>query len=153
MQIERKIKFEIFYLFIRLTIYSTNSNISKSFIDFVNYLSCIDIKQNYYNDDDFYKWFRFDILSHYNVFFVSRNVIIMNNVFIYQNNRFKRFIESINCRVMYFFFYFSNFNSIELSFFVLKIWIKRHSHEIWFYHENTFENFLKIVIKRNKCDK
>ena len=55
MQIERKIKFEMFYLFIRLTIYSTNSNVSKSFIDFVNYLSYIDIKQNYYNDDAFYE--------------------------------------------------------------------------------------------------
>ena len=55
MQIESKIKFEIFYLFIQLTIYSTNSNVSKSFINFLNYLSCIDIKQNYYKNDNFYE--------------------------------------------------------------------------------------------------
>lgn len=92
-------------------------------------------------------------MSFCNIFSKHQNIIIMNNVNIHINDRVKTFIQSYECRCLYLFFYSLNYNSIEFNFFIFKTWIKKHFHALWFRFERIFENFLRYVIERNKCDR
>jgi len=56
-------------------------------------------------------------------------VIVMNNV-------------SIHCNDL-----------IELSFSVLKAWVRRHFHEIWLSFEGSFDEFLHYAVARSRCDR
>ena len=125
----------------------------KTRIDHLNYLSCIDIKKDWFNAKYFYDWIVNQLMFYCNVFFVSRNVIIMNNVTIHINARITKIIEQHDCQVRYLLSYFFDFNSIELSFFVLKTWVKRHFHETWSNFESDFETFLSYAITRSRCDR
>ena len=48
--------------------------------------------------------------------------------------------------------YSPDYNPIELTFSVLKSWIRRHFHEIWPHYEGTFGDFLRYAIERSRCD-
>ena len=128
-------------------------SISRIFINLTDYLFCTTIKQDWFNVEKFYDWLLHQLLFFCNFFFASRNVIIMNNVTIHTNFRIKKIIEQYDCQVRYFFSYFSDFNSIELSFSVLKVWIRQHFHEIWSDYDDDFENFLKYAVRKNQCDR
>jgi len=42
---------------------------------------------------------------------------------------------------------------IELSFSVLKAWVRRHFHEIWLSFEGSFGEFLHYAVARSRCDR
>ncbi len=73
-------------------------------------------------------------------------MIVMNNVNIHCNARIEKLIILHECNVRYLPSYSSNFNPIELSFSVLKAWVKRHFHEIWLSFENSFGEFLHYAV-------
>ena len=126
---------------------------AKTRIDHIDYLLCIDIKKDWFNVEYFYDWIINQFMSHCNVFFASRSVIIMNNATIHINARITKTIEQHDCQVRYLPSYSLDFNSIELSFFVLKAWVRRHFHETWSSFESDFEAFLSYVVTRNRCDR
>jgi hypothetical protein len=122
-------------------------------IDCADYLLCTNIKKRYYNLDNFEQWITNELLSHCNVYSTSRNVIIMNNVNVHYNSRIRKIIETYKCRVKYLFLYSSNYNLIELSFSMLKTWLRRNFHESWSHFEEIFEDFLKYAINKSQCDR
>ena len=118
-----------------------------------DYLFCIDIHEDWFNDETFFQWLADELLSLCSFFSTSRSVIIMNNVSIHCNARIEKLIISHECEVRYLSSYSSNFNFIELSFSVLKIWIRRHFHEIWLSFESFFNEFLHYAVARSRCDR
>jgi transposase len=66
---------------------------------------------------------------------------------------YKKLLKCTNIESKYLLSYSSNYNLIELSFSILKTWLKRHFHESWFYFEETFEDFLKYAINKDECDR
>ena len=54
---------------------------------FLNYLFDVDVKKDYYNEDDFYQWICDNLLLHCNIYSTNHSVIIMNNVNIHINQR------------------------------------------------------------------
>ena len=49
--------------------------------------------------------------------------------------------------------YSPTFNLIELSFSVLKAWVRRHFHEIWPSFKGFFDEFLHYAVARSRCDR
>jgi hypothetical protein len=119
---------------------------------FVGYLPCTDIKEGYYNLDSFQQWITNNLLSHCNVYPAPRSVIIMNNASAHRNPRIQEVIETYKCRVKYLPLYSPNYNLIELSFSILKAWMRRHFHESWPYFDDTFGDFLRYAVDRSQCD-
>jgi hypothetical protein len=120
---------------------------------FADYLLCTGIKENYYNLDSFQHWITNDLLSHCNVYSTSRSVIIMNNASAHCNLRIRDVIETYDCRVKYLPSYSSDYNLIELSFSILKAWMRRHFHESWPHFDEIFEDFLRYAVNRSQCDR
>ncbi len=95
-----------------------------------DYLLCIDIREDWFNDETFFQWLADELLSLCSFFSTSRSVIIMNNVSVHCNARIEELIISHECEVWYLSSYSLNFNLIELSFNVLKIWVRKHFKKI-----------------------
>ena len=49
--------------------------------------------------------------------------------------------------------YSSNYNSIELTFSMLKIWMRRYFRKLWTLFESDFEDFIAFAIEKSECDK
>ncbi len=118
-----------------------------------DYLFCINIHEDWFNDETFFQWLTDKLLSLCSFFSILKSMIIMNNISIHCNAHIKKFIISHECKMYYLSFYSLNFNFIELSFNVLKIWIQQHFKKIWFHYKNTFDEFLHYAVKRSRCDK
>ena len=71
---------------------------------------------------------------------------MLNNVKIHWNEKLIEMYETIDVILIRLFLYFSDFNSIETSFALLKTWIKKNEKQTESYDD--FENFLKNVIKK-----
>ena len=61
-------------------------------------------------------------------------------------------IRQRGCIIKYLPPYSPDYSPIELTFSVLKSWIRRHFHEIWPQREETFGDFLHYAIERSRCD-
>jgi len=118
-----------------------------------DYLLCIDIREDWFNGETFFRWLADELLSLCSFFPTSKSVIIMNNVSIHCNARIEKLIISHECEIRYLSSYSSNFNFIEFSFSVLKIWIRRHFKKIWPHFEGTFDEFLHYAVERSRCDR
>jgi len=118
-----------------------------------DYLLCIDIREGWFNDEAFFRWLADELLPLCSPFSAPKSVIIMNNVSIHCNARIEELIISHECEMRYLPPYSPNFNLIELSFSVLKAWIRRHFEEIWPHYEGTFGEFLHYAVERSRCDR
>ena len=87
-----------------------------------------------YND-----FIRNDVFFHCSIDDDFRNVIVMNNARIHHNDELIVMCDEINVTLIYLFFYSSNYNSIEISFAIFKIWIKRNEHVTMSYTLNIDE--------------
>ena len=85
-----------------------------------NYLSCIAICKKWFNAKIMLRWILDKLLPHCNVFLVRRNIIVLNNASIHVNSRIEEIIKAHDCETWYLPSYSLDFNSIELSFNVLK---------------------------------
>ncbi len=77
----------------------------------------------------------------------------MDNVSVHCNARIEELITSHGCEVRYLPSYSPDFNPIELSFSVLKAWVRQHFEEIWPHFEGTFDEFLHYAVERSRCDR
>ena len=76
----------------------------------------------------------------------------MDNVALHVNPRIKEVIRQHGCQVRYLPPYSLNLNPIELTFSVLKTWIRRHFHKIWPQFNGTFGEFLRYSINQSHYD-
>ena len=63
------------------------------------YLFCIDIREDWFNDKTFFRWLADELLSLCSFFSISRSVIIMNNVSVHCNSRIEELIISHECQI------------------------------------------------------
>ena len=118
-----------------------------------DYLNCIDYKKSFFNDDQFYQWIINELLFHCNAWSSSRNVICFDNFNIHTNERMRETIETHDCLIRFLLFYSSNYNFIELTFDLLKKWMRKHWRSFKKLYRNDFIKFLRFVVEQNECDK
>ncbi len=136
------------------------------------YLSCIGIREGWFNGETFFRWLADELLPLCSLFSAPKSVIIMNNASVHCNHRIEELITSHGCQVSYLprwiddlsliWYecqmrylppYSSDYNLIELIFSVLKIWVRRHFDEIWPHFEGIFDDFLHYAVERSRCDR
>lgn len=93
------------------------------------------------------------MLLYYSVFSAHRNIIVINNASVYCNSRIEKVIRQYEYEIRYLPFYLSDFNLIELSFSVLKAWVRRYFHELWPLFQGDFDDFLRYAVRRSRCDR
>lgn len=79
-------------------------------------------------------------------------MIILDNVSIYTNDEVEAVIQTASYSVRYLPPYSPDYNSIELTFAVLKAWIRRNYVYIQARYEGDFEAFLAAAVKESNCD-
>ncbi len=65
------------------------------------YLFCIDIHEDWFNDETFFQWLADELLSLCSFFLISKSMIIMNNASVHCNSRIKELIISHECQISY----------------------------------------------------
>jgi len=65
------------------------------------YLFCINIRKNWFNDETFFQWLADELLSLCSFFSTSRSVIIMNNMNVHCNSWIEELIISHECQISY----------------------------------------------------
>ncbi len=80
-----------------------------------------------------------NFLSYCNEYPVSNSVIIMDNANIYCDLSTADVIRIRRYFIRYFSLHFPNYNPIELSFSILKSWIRRRFYEIWLFSRAYLE--------------
>jgi len=94
------------------------------------YLPCYEVKEGYYNKEEFLRWLEEDLLLCCEVYPGKNSVIIMNNTDSYIDDRIVNTIRVYDLLVRYPSPYCPQYNPIELSWSVLKAWVRRRFHEL-----------------------
>jgi len=81
-------------------------------------------------------------------------VIVLNNVSIHTNHEITKLIQNASHLVRYLPPYSPNYNPIELTFAVLKAWIRRnYVYMRSRFSRGRFSNFLRAAVAESKCDR
>jgi len=116
------------------------------------YLPCTGVKEGYFSHEDFMSWITERLLPTIRRIYGQRTmVIILDNVSIHTNAAVAAVIEEAGYVVRYLPPYSPDYNPIELTFGVLKAYIKRNF--VWT-RENftTFGEYLINAISVSRCD-
>jgi hypothetical protein len=117
------------------------------------YLPYYIIKKGYFNTDNFHKWLVEDLLSHCNLYSEPNSVIVLDNASFYCDEIIANTIRAKDCLVRYLFSYSPEYSPIELSFSVLKAWIRRRFHDLWPFFKGFFGDFLLMCVRKSRCDR
>ena len=116
------------------------------------YLPCVALKQGYYNADEIYEWVVNHLLPHCNAFPGPRSVICLDNVSIHCRDRIREAVEAKGCLIRYLPPYSPDFNPIELTFSMLKAWMRRHFQHYREAFKGNFGGFIRFAIEHSGCD-
>lgn len=111
------------------------------------------IKEGYFNTLSFHQWLVDELLPRCNAFPGLNSVIIMDNASSHCDPMIADCIRERGCLVRYLPPYSPDFNPIELTFSVLKAWVRRRFHETWPQFEGTFGEWLTISVRQSRCDR
>lgn len=117
------------------------------------YLDCTGVKEGRFSGEDYYSWINNELLPHLNAYPAPRSVVVIDNVSIHTNARIEEVFRNHGCRVLYLPPYSPDYNPIELTFSVLKAWIRRYFHKIWLIFQGNFGSFLRFAVARSRCDR
>ena len=119
------------------------------------YLPCTTIKKGYFKGDEFYDWVVDELLPYCNAFPAANSVICLDNAgqHIGVSDRIKEAVEAKGCILKWLPPYSPDFSPIELTFSVLKAWIRRHFWELRPQFEHDFGGFLKFAVENSGCDR
>lgn len=116
------------------------------------YLPCTGVKEGYYNTELFIDWLRQRLFPALRERYGDRTmVIILDNASVHCDPTVAELIEDEGHVVQYLPPYSPDYNPIELTFSVLKSWIKRN----YVYHRYEFErfgDFLETAVRVSRCD-
>ena len=80
-----------------------------------------------------------------------RFVLMLNNAKIHWNSELIEMCETADVIFVRLFFYFFDFNPIEISFVLLKVWIRKHAELATSYEKcGGFEKFLENAVMKQK---
>jgi transposase len=117
------------------------------------WLPCTGIRQGYYNRADFLNWLTNELLPTIRQRYTNRTmVIILDNLSVHCAEEIIQAIQTEGHIVRFLPPYSPDFNLIELSFSVLKAWIRRYYH---FFRPQCehFGEFLWRAIIQSRCDR
>ncbi len=89
---------------------------------------------------------RKDLLPCYKTYPGKNSVIVIDNTGSYTDDRIINTIRAHGLLVRYLSPYYPQYNPIELSWNILKAWVRRRFHKLWPRFKGLFEDFLIIVI-------
>ena len=115
------------------------------------WLPCTRTKEGYFNREDFFQWLQDHLLATLNES-GRPMVIVLDNVPIHVDARVIEVIEGAGHLVRFLPPYSPDFNPIELTFSVLKAWMKKH----WVFLRQacrSFGEFLELAIRESRCDR
>lgn len=115
------------------------------------WLPCIGVKKGYYSADNFLDWLRTCLLPAVNQRGRQPSVIVMDNVAVHVNQRVEQMIEAEGHLVRYLPPYSPDYNPIELTFSVIKAWMKRN----WVFLRQTcdsYGDFLYLALRESRAD-
>lgn len=112
------------------------------------YLPCLGVKKGYYNAAEFLDWIVNCLLPEC----PPESVIIMDNNSTHVNEAVTEAIIEAGFRVLFLPPYSPDYNPIELTFSILKAWVKRYFHR----ERNKFDDFglfLRYAVQQSGCDR
>lgn len=117
------------------------------------WLPCTGIKEGYWSAEYFYEWLQTRLLPTIQQQHPGRPmVIVMDNVSIHCGEEITQLIEHEGHIVRFLPPYSPDYNPIELTFSVLKAWMKRN----WIFLRQTctsYGEFLELAIQESRCDR
>lgn len=117
------------------------------------YLPCTAIKEGFFNSQSLLQWVVDSLLPCCNPFPGTRSIIVMDNVAIHCRPEIQQAIEAAGCQYRYLPPYSPDFNPIELTFSLLKRWIRKHFHRTWKNgFEGNFGDFIRFAVRESRCD-
>jgi transposase len=119
------------------------------------YLPCTGVKDGYFNREEFLEWIETQLLPTLRAFYGNKPmVIVLDNVSIHTNDDVRAIVERAGHILQYLPPYSPDYNPIELTFAVLKAWIRRNycfmRHR---FGRNCFGDFLRAAIRESRCDR
>lgn len=117
------------------------------------YLPCTLIQEGSINGEEFYNWIATELLPHCAPYPAPKSVVIMDNCGTHRDYSIEEAIEEAGCRIMYLPPYSPDLNPIELTFGVLKAWIRRHFVEDWPLFSSDFGAWLRYAVAESHCDR
>jgi len=116
------------------------------------YLPCTSIREGFLNQDAFLDWVVNNLLPHYNPFPSPRSVVYLDNLSIHLDPRVAEAIEGAGCLIKFLPPYSPDYSPIELTFSILKAWMRRYFRRVWPRFNNDFGAFLAFAIDQSQCD-
>jgi transposase len=117
------------------------------------YLPCTAIQKGYVNREELIIWLREKLLPTITERYGDRGmVIVMDNCSTHVSADVVDVIQQAGHLIKYLPPYSPDFNPIELTFALLKAWIRRHWVHIR-YESSTFGQFLREAVNRSGCDR
>jgi transposase len=138
--------------------YRANIDRGKTFsvlpaLDIDGYLPCTEIKRGYFNREEFIDWIKNNLLPAIaEKYGVRLMVVVLDNVSIHIGTEIIDLIERAGHMVKFLPPYSPDYNPIELSFAVLKRWMRRHYFSVRKEFSN-FEDFLRMAVQDSHCDR
>lgn len=117
------------------------------------YLPCTLIQEGSINSDDFYHWIVDSLLPYCAPYPAPKSVIIMDNCGTHRDISIEEAIIEAGCRIMYLPPYSPDLNPIELTFSVLKKWIRRHYVHDWPLFDGNFGMWIQHAVVESNCDR
>jgi len=117
------------------------------------YLPCTSVKEGYFTTEQFLSWLKNELLPHCNPFLGPRSVIILNNLNVHLDARIRQAIEEARLLLEFLPPYSPDFNPIELTFGLLKAWMKRYFESLYTRFEGNFGGILRFAIQESEYDR
>ena len=96
-----------------------------------------------------------DLLPRCQPYPAPRSVIVLDNAYntLWQlDPRIQLAVEEKGCILKFLPPYSPDYNPIELTFSVLKAWIRRHFNDYWPTFDGNFGEFIQWAVQRSRCD-
>ena len=116
------------------------------------YLPCTVVREGYFDNEAFFNWINNDLLPHCNAYSASRSVIVLDNVSTHLKNRIREVVEAKGCLIKYLPPYSPDLSPIELTFDLLKAWMRRHWRALRDQFQGDFKGFLRYAVQVSDCD-
>jgi transposase len=114
---------------------------------------CTGVKEGYWSREAFLNWLSTQLLPALREKYGYRTLcLVLDNVSIHTDLRVAEVVEKAGYLIRYLPPYSPDYNPIELTFSVLKAWIRRN----WVFLRNsyaTFGGFLEYAIRESRCDR